>query len=297
MLRRAHLVLLAVLSLGCLISASAIADEFEVSPLLQELNGQLQFMGSNLEIERAEYVTTADGPEFGRTLLAKNVGNKELGSHFVPFDARRAWSGPDSAITWINDTVDGASASGLSSADTAAAIRSAMGTWQGVNCSNLPLNDLGDIGVDLGVVQNILGFGGTQLIFADLSHAGWLPAGFFDALAPGGSGFILGVTFTFNFVGGDTNNDGRGDTAFREIYYNDNFFWAINANIDVETVALHEAGHGLSQGHFGSLFFDNNGNLHLAPAAVMNAAYTGVRQNLQGTDNGGHCTNWGSWPN
>ena len=297
MLRRVHLVLLSVLTLGTLIGTGAFAEEYEVSPVLQELNVQLEFMGSNLEIATAEYITPADGPEFGRTLLAKNVGNKRLAHHFVPFDTRRAWSGPGSAITWINDTFDGSTASGLFPADTGSAIRSAMGTWRDVNCSILPLNDLGDIGADIGFVQFLLGFGGSPLIFADVSHAGWLPGAFFDAIAPGGSGFILGVTFTFTFTGGDTNNDGRADTAFREIYYNDNFFWAINGNIDVETVALHEAGHGLSQGHFGSLFLDNNGNLHLAPAAVMNAAYTGVRQGLEGTDNGGHCSNWGSWPN
>jgi hypothetical protein len=275
----------------------ALAEEFEVSPVLQELNAQLEFMGSGLEILSAEYITPGDGPEFGRTLLAKDVGNKQLGSHFVPFDTRRAWSGPGSAITWINDTFDGATASGLSAATTAAAIRGAMGTWQGVACSNLPLNDLGDIAADLGFVQFLLGFGGSPFLFADVTHGGWMPAAFFDALVPGGSGFILGVTFTFDFVGGDTNNDHRTDTAIREIYYNDNFSWAINGNIDVETVALHEAGHGLSQAHFGSIFLDNNGNLHLAPAAVMNAAYTGVRQGLLGTDNGGHCSNWGSWPN
>ena len=35
----------------------------------------------------------------------------------------------------------------------------------------------------------------------------------------------------------------------------------------------------------------------LAPEAVMNAAYTGPQRELLGTDNGGHCSIWGNWPN
>ena len=91
----------------------------------------------------------------------------------------------------------------------------------------------------------------------------------------------------------------RFDVAFREIYYNDNFSWAANGtnHIDVETVALHEAGHGLSQGHFGSAFRSANGKLHFSPSAVMNAAYSGVQLDIGKTDNAGHCSNWGSWPN
>lgn len=44
---------------------------------------------------------------------------------------------------------------------------------------------------------------------------------------------------------------------------------------DLETVAAHEVGHGLSQGHFGKVFFDKKGNLKVAPHAVMNAVITG----------------------
>ena len=152
-------------------------------------------------------------------------------------------------------------------------------------------------------MQAILGFGGIFAFFADITHGGFLAGPFFDALAPDGSGFILGVTFTFGFVDiagnfTDIDNNGKLDTAFREIYYNDNFPWAINGNFDVETVALHEAGHGLSQAHFGEAFRTvSNGKLHFDPRAVMNAAYSGVQQSLAGTDNGGHCSIWGSWPN
>ena len=74
--------------------------------------------------------------------------------------------------------------------------------------------------------------------------------------------------------------------------------WQIDANVNVETVALHEAGHGLSQGHFGKGFVtSSNGKLHFSPRAVMNAAYNGVQQDIDQTDNAGHCSIWGQWPN
>ena len=68
------------------------------------------------------------------------------------------------------------------------------------------------------------------------------------------------------------------------------------SNYDVETIALHEIGHGLSQAHFGKVFIDKKGNLKFGPEAVMNAVYVGPRRELLGTDNGGHCANWGNWP-
>jgi len=82
-------------------------------------------------------------------------------------------------------------------------------------------------------------------------------------------------------------------------YYNDEFPWGINTGwpIDVETVVLHETGHGLSQDHFGKLLrTDKNGKFHFAPRAVMNAGYTDVQQHLTGTDLAGHCSLWGAWP-
>jgi hypothetical protein len=156
------------------------------------------------------------------------------------------------------------------------------------------------------VVDGLLGLGGIGTPIVDITHAGWESAAFFDALVPGGSNFILAVTFSFIFVDAagnptDINGDGKADTAFSEIYYNDVFAWGINVStfpFDVETVALHESGHGLSQNHFGKIFLTNsNGKLHFAPFAVMNAAISRQAHNLTGTDNGGHCSIWGSWPN
>jgi hypothetical protein len=74
--------------------------------------------------------------------------------------------------------------------------------------------------------------------------------------------------------------------------------WRINGFPDVESVALHEFGHGLSQAHFGEAFLtDSNGKVHFAPLAVMNAGTDRVSQELLGTDVAGHCSIWGNWPN
>jgi hypothetical protein len=157
--------------------------------------------------------------------------------------------------------------------------------------------------ISTGFVSALFGFGGSLDYVADVVHAGWLPGPFFDLLAPEGSTFILGVTFTIIFTDDngnpvDTDNNKKADVAWREIYYNDAFAWADGSTYDVETIALHEAGHGLSQAHFGKAFLDNGGNkLHFAPRAVMNAAYSGIQTDIAKTDNGGHCSNWASWPN
>jgi hypothetical protein len=65
----------------------------------------------------------------------------------------------------------------------------------------------------------------------------------------------------------------------------------------VESVVLHQTGHGLSQAHFGTLSqTDKNGRFHFSPRAVMNAGYTGVQQRIGRTDNAGHCSLWADWP-
>lgn len=262
--------------------------------LMTRLNTQLESSGAAFRVDYAEYITSLDSSdEAGQTVFFNNRGNKQLAAHFVPGDPRR---GGASNITYIIDQTEGAP-DALTTAQTSAAIDRAMATWNGANCSTIPIAKLPDIGgLDLGVVEFQNGLGGSPFVFADITHAGWLPGGI---LAPN----VIAVTFTFIFINPDAtptdiDNNGKADTAFREILYNNAFVWNIDANIDVETIALHEAGHGLSQGHFGKAFInDSNGKLHFSPRAVMNAAYSGVQQGLAGTDNAGHCSIWGSWPN
>ncbi|MBA7649422.1 hypothetical protein ES703_57219 [subsurface metagenome] len=227
-----------------------------------------------------------------------------MGSDWVPFDP---WRYGTREIFWLSDQTEG-TANGVTLEDTQAAIDRAMATWNTVTCANIPLVKWQDLGIDWGYVQWLWGFGGVPGWYADITHAGWLPGSFFDILDPGppaGSTYIIGVTFTAVWLdspGGeptDIDNNRKEDVAFREIYYNNAFPWGIDTDwpIDVETVVLHETGHGLSLDHFGKfLKTDKNGKFHFAPRAVMNAGYTGVQQYLTGTDLAGHCSIWAAWP-
>jgi len=270
-------------------------DNNAAHPIFEVINNALIAEGQdNLQLATVEWIT--EGDEAGQTIFFNNRGNKQLSSHWVPDDPR---NGNGTLMPWAIDAVD--LTGDVAAASQWASITSAMQTWQDQNCSDIPLLDLGLVPFDYGYVQYLLGFGGSNGILPFLTHAGFLPGAFFDALAPGGSGSILGVTFTFNWTSpADLDNNGKADTAIREIYYNDAFTWGdgTGGTIDLESVVLHEAGHGLSQGHFGKAFrTGSNGRLHFAPHAVMNAGYTGQQRTLLGTDNGGHCSIWGSWPN
>jgi hypothetical protein len=272
-----------------------------LAEFMDNMNEALAAQGANYRVAVAEYINV-DGGEEGNTVLSKVVGNKQLAHDFVPFDARRAgWSGPSGGpgddITYAVDQTGDAVPpfGGLSAAVTTAAIDRAMGTWEGIQCSTLPITKNPDFGVDIGVVAFLNGLGGSPFIVADVQHAGWRDINF--------AGGILGVTFTFVFVSGpdptDIDGNGKADAAFREIYHDPSFSYADDgvADIDVETLALHEAGHGLSQAHFGKVMFKNDGSIHASPRAVMNAFYLAPQRELLGTDNGGHCSNWANWPN
>ncbi len=289
--------------------AGDLGEQFH--SMMDAMNAGLAAAGNDYRVTMVEYVTGA-GNEAGATVISKDLGNKQLGFDFVPFDARRAgtpftnggWSGsvagPTDDITYAVDmTGDAVPPLGvLSAAQTTAAINAAMATWDGQTCSNLPITTNPDFGLDLGVLT-----GGIPV--ADITHAGW--GNFFG-------GGVLGAAFTFGFIDvsqlpaivfTDIDNNGKLDAAFREIFY-DAFFpsfptpwpWNVDGSgIDVEAVALHEAGHGLSQAHFGNIFIKNDGSLKRAPAAIMNPFILGATRTLLGTDKGGHCSNWAQWPN
>jgi hypothetical protein len=253
---------------------------------------------SKYAVLSAEYITAEESGQVGRTIYFLNVGNKQLSADFVP---GAALDGTDNVSFYVDQNRP--SADLPVTASTGAIVR-AMQTWDGVTCSNLGMYQVpSNAAISTGFVSLLLGFGGSGDYAADIVHAGWLPAGFFDTLAPQGSTFILGVTFTIIFTDDDgnptdLNNNGKADVAWREIYYNDTFVWQIGNRFDVETIALHEAGHGLSQAHFGQAFSDSgSGKLHFSPRAVMNAAYSGIQTSINQTDNAGHCSNWASWNN
>jgi hypothetical protein len=260
-----------------------------------QANTALRTRASGVRIGTIEWITSADGGEEGGQIVFFNDrGNKELSSHFVPGDPRR---GGRTNITYLVDQ-SGDTSDPTATGQTEAAIDRALATWDMETCSTLNMTKIGDTGADPDLVDEldptIPDDGAGGIFAADIVHAGWIPTGF----PPD----VIAATFTFIFVDGggvpsDIDNNKRADVAWREIYYNDQFVWRINGNIDVETAALHESGHGLSQAHYGTLFqTTSNGEFHFAPRAVMNAGYTGIQQALTGTDDAGHCTNWGSWP-
>ncbi|MDH4218861.1 MAG: hypothetical protein OEY18_05005 [Candidatus Aminicenantes bacterium] len=271
-----------------------------IKAMMTQMNQQLKARGENVRIGMVEYITAWD--KAGQTVYFDDR-YLQLGHHWIPFDPYR-YGVRD--IFWLSDLTEG-TANGLSFADTQAALARAMATWDSVNCAFIPLVQLPDYGMDWGYVQYLVGMGGFPGWFADITQAGWLPGSFFDLLwGPGASDVIIGVTFTFWWVDSvtgeptDMDNNKKLDVAFREIYYNNNFPWGIDTGwpVDVETIVLHETGHGLSLGHFGKLFqTDANGKLHFAPRALMNAGYTGVQQEINGTDNAAFCSIWAKWPN
>ena len=130
------------------------------------------------------------------------------------------------------------------------------------------------------------------------------PAGcrtsFFNAVFPG-SGGILAATFTFVFVEDDgvtptdIDRDGRADVAFREIYYNRGFGWGTGGdpfNVDIQSVAIHESGHGFGLAHFGKITLKADGRFQFSPKAIMNAAYVSEDRRILGADTASFCQAW-----
>lgn len=246
---------------------------------------------------KAEYLTTGESGQVGRTIYFRDVGNKQLADDFVP---GLSLDGTNDISYYIDETRP---SQDLGATITSAAIARAMTTWEGVSCSQPGIHRMpSNRKISTGFVSALLGFGGSFDYTADIVHAGWLPGRFFDLLGEDASTYILGVTFTIIFTDEngnptDLDNNGKADVAWREIYFNDAFHWADGDHYDVETIALHESGHGLSQEHFGTAFADpGTGALHFSPLAVMNAAYSGIQTVISETDNAGHCGIWSNWP-
>lgn len=283
-----------------LIPTAAFAQSGEGDPgalaRMHEINEQLAGMGLNIAVEQIEFFTIGGGRPSNR------IHQQEF--RWVAGDPRRLADGNN--ITYLVDQSDGATASGLTNAQTEAAIDRAMDTWQANKCfKKVDIVKRSDSGADPDIFDAFFGFGGFGDPFlADVTEAGWLPRAFFEAVGgPGGGRGILAFSVTFIFVNSDgsptdINGDNRLDSALNEVYYNDNFGdpagdragnpWGIDIalpGIDVETVALHENGHSLGIGHFGP-----------PPAAVMNPVYAGIRHSPLSADSAGMCAVWASWP-
>lgn len=223
----------------------------------------------------------------------------------MPNDPRRLAQGTN--ITYIVDQSGGNTASGLTNAQTEAAIDAAMATWNSEHClRKVGIVKRADPGNDISIFDAFFGFGGFGDPFAaDIVNVGWYPRAYFEAVGgPGGGRGILAFSVSFIFTNDDgsptdINGDNYLDTALNEVYYNNTFGqvgtdrvgnpWAINQPppaVDVRTVAFHENGHSLGLGHFGP-----------PPSAVMNPRYAGINIDADPADRAGMCANYASWPN
>ncbi|WP_189361160.1 hypothetical protein [Algibacter mikhailovii] len=267
-----------------------------------------ELLEENLQLSTVELL---GHKEAGITYRFKAVGNKQLLSDWIPDDPRNYLPGTN-LLYWVDGT-ELATTSGMSGAETLGAIDNAMNTWGSVSCSkglntaNILVTTPNLFG-DVGIAQKVRGFGGAfNVVYGSILFGGNLPKAFFNTLRPNGGNNIIAVTFTWVFLNEgtptDLDNNGKNDVAFKEIYFNDSMPFQDEPNdimdngiIDFETVAIHEAGHGLSQAHFGKSFTKKNGKIQYAPFAIMNAGYSLGQRDLLGTDKAGHCSMWSNWP-
>jgi len=291
---------------GPSVAASRGSGDPKIVAFMNAANKKLQERGLHVAIEEIQYFTLDNA----------RPSNRIKGQEFrwVPNDPRRLADGDH--ITHLIATNRATTASGLTAAQTTAAIGRALGTW-GVNPSldNVTLVERQYPGGDVTIFDELIDDAfrtrfddfrredGNPFV-ADIVNAGWLPRAYFEtAGGPGGGRGILAFSVSFIFTNDDgsptdINGDNRLDTALNEVYYNDTFGdprddrsgnpWGIEIplpGIDVETVALHENGHSLGVGHFGP-----------PPDAVMNPVYAGVRQEPLNPDESAMTTIFSNWP-
>ena len=291
------------------------AEQAVYSPALDQMRQSLLAAGvTHVQLASAELRVSRYGADWqGKTTLLANDRTHKFHSLFVESDPRRP-SG--SAITYLVDQSDGNAFSitaggqvaGLSNAQTEPAIDASMHRWRAqTHCPGPAIVKVPDPGIDPDLADFFITLDASLLgtPLADITHAGWLPGPFFDLLLPNGSAFILGVTFTFEFIDGagnptDLDRNGISDAAFHEIYYNGAFPWTTSASnpnsVDIESVATHEGGHAFGLGHFGKVFIDNKGAVKFAPLAVMNGVYVIPFREVTGSDRASFCSIWAnSW--
>lgn len=279
-------------------------------PDFQAINAKLAQDGMAIRLSYAETVTGTGGPTYegGQTIFA-NDRTKRLTAQWVPDDPRRTNSTNNlSYIVW--DPFADANFGTAQKVDGTPAIDASFETWNDLKAnSKVTVQKLPGTNTNPSAILVLGGNPGNPFL-ADISQVGFLPGSIFDAvLGPGASQSVLGVAFTFVWIGPtgeptDVNNDGYDDIAIKEVWYNDAFTWTDTGDssqgTDIETVALHENGHALGFGHFGKISVTGNMpqnlKLHVSPRAVMNAIILGTQRDLLGTDKASYNSIYGDWP-
>lgn len=265
------------------------------------------YSGHTVVLSYAEILTDPASGEEGRVVYFQNdLGNGQLDHDFVYNDPRNSWD----TIPDISFAVkEGNTSADVNLTNQIGWMHDSLYAWQNLQCSGLSMTGFAGNSALPGLVENFFNGGGLDLslIQADVTQVGFRGVG--AIFSPGTS--TLGVAYTLTWVDengnpSDIDNNGKVDVAFREIYYNDQYEWADNGVegtqpdgtrvFDFPTVAIHEAGHGLSAAHFGNIG-RQDGQLVARPRAIMNAIYGGTLRDLAGRDQGSHCSNWAQWPN
>lgn len=258
-------------------------------------------------------------------VLSHDVGNQAAPYLYVEGDPRRHAEDPTTIYYRIDLSEPPPD---ISVADTEAAIESAVDTFNAVTCGrNLQLVRLPSApGEDLGAAQRALGWGGQGDDFeADITFAGWVPQGFFDDIGFGPAN-ALAVPVAFDVDGqslvwgldvfdpsrefSDVDANGKIDLYATEIYFNADSNYVLDdpelANtlfsIDVESIVLHELGHGLGMDHFGrsEVILDEDGNfvdlvVNRNSVPLMNTSNYFQTRELSGSDVASFCGIYANW--
>jgi hypothetical protein len=305
-------------------------------PLLTRINARLAKEGSSLRVAKAELLYSAKAYNAKTsTEIFANDRTHQLPYQWVSGDPRRDGR---VGVTYVVDPVLQTSAFGLNNlpaveidgggfrlstqAELDGYIEEAMQAWRDRRCADAPIERVAvPAGTDPDLVDDILlgrpAPSPTYAQLADIVQAGWQPPAFFEAIIPGGSDGLLGITFAFVFVDDqgtadpsddvftDIDGDGKLDRALAEIHYNPTFIWTNRGapnTIDFFSVITHETGHGLGLAHFGKVFVTKKdaadgiqiADVKYAPKALMNAVYVTGRDEIRGSDNGSFCQIWAS---
>lgn len=200
---------------------------------------------------------------------------------WVPADPRRGAAGP--GLSFLFDTSWGEELpGGIERPAVEATFGRAVDTWAAAKClDGVPLTQVAHDGSDVTVFDWVVGGGDLGDPFAaDVVVAGF-PEGLEDVF--GSSTLAFSVTFVFVDGDGrptDLDGDGHLDTARNEIYLNPEADWSLGGSdgFDLETTSLHELGHALGLGHFGS-----------PPESVMTPVFAGLKRDLFAIDRAALC--------